>query len=55
MKTFSVTMLVNVDEPNNLLSATEDLHTEDIFDMFHNMIYDIDDVTIENVLVRQRK
>ena len=55
MKTFSVTMIVNVDEPNNFLSVTEDLHTEDIFDMFHNMIYDIDDVTIENVLVRQRK
>lgn len=54
MKIFSVTLVVEVDEPNNLLSATEDLHTEDIYDMLHNMIHDIDDVSISKVLVRHR-
>ena len=54
MKTFSVTLVVEVDEPNNLLSAAEDLHTEDIYDMIHNMIHDIDDVKATNVLVRRR-
>mgnify|MGYP003657157971 CR=1 len=54
MKTFSVTLVVEVDEPNNLLSAAEDTHTEDIYDMIHNMIHDIDDVKATNVLVRQR-
>ena len=54
MKTFSVTLVVEVDEPNNLLSAAEDLHTEDIYDMIYNMIHDIDDVKATNVLVRQR-
>jgi len=54
MNTFSVTLVVEVDEPNNLLSAAEELHTEDIYDMFHNMIHDIDDVKVSNVLVRHR-
>ena len=54
MKIFSVTLVVEVDEPNNLLSATEDLHTEDIYDMLHNMIHDVDDVSISKVLVRHR-
>jgi len=54
MKIFSVTLVVEVVEPNNLLSATEDLHTEDIYDMLHNMIHDVDDVSISKVLVRHR-
>jgi len=54
MKIFSVTLVVEVVEPNNLLSATEDLHTEDIYGMLHNMIHDIDDVSISKVLVRHR-
>ena len=54
MKTFSVTLVLEVDEPNNLLSAAEDSHAEDVYDLFHNMIHDIDDVKVSNVLVRQK-
>ena len=54
VKTFSVTLLLQIDEANNILGAYEDAHTEDISDLVRNTFYDIDDVTVQNILIKER-
>jgi|TARA_R110000744_G_C18982509_1_gene519500 hypothetical protein len=54
VKTFSVTLLLQIDEDNNILGAYEDAHTEDISDLVRNTFYDIDDVTVQNILIKER-
>lgn len=54
MKKFYVSFLVIVDDENNLLSAYESNHEEDIFDLITSVMYDVDDVEIENLLVKER-
>ena len=54
MKRFSVTFVINVDNNNNILSSYEDNHEQDIYDLITDIIYDVDDVEIENLNVRER-
>ena len=54
MKRFSVTFVANVDDNNNILSSYEDNHEQDIYDLITDVIYDVDDVDIENLNVRER-
>ena len=53
-KKFSVTFLLEVEEPCNVLSTVEDAHEEDVHDLIHNTFHDIDDVNIENLNIRER-
>ena len=54
MKKFSVTFVMKVDKNNNILSSYEDSHEQDIHDLITDVIYDVDDVEIENLYVRER-
>ena len=53
-KKFSVTFLLEVDEPCNVLSTVEDAHVEDVHDLIHNTFHDIDDVEIDKLNVKER-
>ena len=53
-KSFSVTAVVTVDNNNNILSSFEDSHEEDVRDLITDVFYDIDDIEISNVLVKER-
>ena len=55
MKRFSVTFVLNVDNNNNILSSYEDNHEQDIYDLITDIIYDVDDVEIENLNVKERQ
>ena len=55
MKKFSVTFVAKVHDSNNILSSYEDNHEQDIHDLVTDIIYDIDDVEIENLNVRERQ
>jgi hypothetical protein len=55
MKKFSVTFVAKVDDNNNILSSYEDNHEQDIHDLVTDIVYDIDDVEIENLNVRERQ
>ena len=51
---FSVTYVMEVDEDNNFLSAHEESHTEDVHDLVSNVMHDVDDVKIQNLIVKER-
>lgn len=53
-KKFSVMFLLSVDEDNNILSSYEGAHEEDIFDLVKQTFYDVDDVEVENLVVKER-
>lgn len=53
-KTFSVTAVVKVDNSNNVLSSYEDSHEEDVRDLITDVFYDVDDVEVSNILVKER-
>lgn len=54
MKKFSVTFVVEMDEENNILSSFDDSHEEDVYDLITNVMYDVDDVKIDNLVVKER-
>lgn len=54
-KTFSVMFILNVEEENNILSSSDEHHQEDVFDLITNVMYDVDDVTIRNLIVKERQ
>tara|TARA_R110000823_G_scaffold207873_1_gene338415 strand:- start:32 stop:199 length:168 start_codon:yes stop_codon:yes gene_type:complete len=54
MKKFSITFVAKVHESNNILSSFEESHEQDIYDLITDVIYDIDDIEIENLHVRER-
>lgn len=54
MKKFSVTFVLEVDESNNILSSYEHNHVADVVDLINDVMYDVDDVKIENLLVKER-
>ena len=54
MKTFSISFTIKVDEGDNILSVFDVTHEADIYDIIKNAIYDIDDVRIENLKVKER-
>lgn len=53
-KSFSVTAVVKVDSNNNVLSSFEDSHEEDVRDLITDVFYDVDDIEITNILVKER-
>ena len=54
MRKFSVTFLLKVDEEANILSTVEDAHVENIHDLLHNTFHDIDDIKVDNLVVKER-
>ena len=53
-RTFSITFSLKIDEDNNILGSHDDSHTEDVYDLIINTFYDIDDVTINNLMVKEK-
>jgi hypothetical protein len=53
-KRFSVTFVLEVDEDNNLLSSVEEAHIDDVYDLIKDLFYDVDDVEVENITVKER-
>ena len=51
---FSVTYVMEVDEDNNFLSAHEESHTEDVHDLVTNVMHDVDDIRIQNLIIKER-
>ena len=51
---FSVTYVMEVDEENNFLSAHEESHTEDVHDLVTNVMHDVDDIRIQNLIIKER-
>ena len=54
MKKFSITFVLEVDGDNNILSAFDNNHEEDVYDLISNVMYDVDDTKIENLTVKER-
>ena len=54
MKKFYVSFLVTVDDENNILSSYESNHEEDIYDLISNVMYDVDDIMVDNLNVKER-
>ena len=54
VKTFSVTFLLHIDAANNILGSYEDAHKDDVSDLVTDTFYDIDDVNVQNILVKER-
>lgn len=53
-KKFNVMFIIKVEEDNNILSSFDDAHEDDVFDLITDTMYDIDDVKIENLIVKER-
>ena len=54
-KRFTVTFVMEVEEKNNILSADENGHAEDVQDLVLSTLYDTDDISIENLFVKERQ
>lgn len=54
MKKFSITFVLEIDEDNNILSAFDNNHEEDVYDLISNVMYDVDDTKMENLIVKER-
>jgi hypothetical protein len=46
--------LLVVDEENNILSSYDDAHEEDVYDIVKQTFYDVDDISIENLVIKER-
>lgn len=46
--------VVEMDEDNNILSSFDDNHEEDVHDLITNVMYDVDDLKIDNLVVKER-
>lgn len=55
IRKFSVTYVMEVDEDNNFLSAHEESHKEDVHDLVNNVMHDVDDIKINNLVVKERQ
>ena len=53
-KTFGVTFSIVVDEDNTILGSYEDDHSKDVHDLLADTFYDIDDVKINNLVVKEK-
>lgn len=53
-KTFGVTFTIVVHESNNILSSHEEAHAEDVLDLVEDIFYDVDDVKIKNLTVKEQ-
>ena len=53
-KKFSVTFVLKVQEDNNIFSSVEEAHEDDVYDLVRNTFYDIDDIELDNLHVKER-
>ena len=53
-KRFSVTFVLAVDKEANFLSSVPDAHDEDVYDLIKDVFFDVDDVKVENLNVKER-
>ena len=53
-KTFGVTFTIVVHENNNILSSHDEAHAEDVLDLVEDIFYDVDDVKIKNLTVKEQ-
>ena len=53
-KKFSVTFVLKVQEDNNIFSSVEEAHEDDVYDLVRNTFYDIDDIELDNLNVKER-
>lgn len=53
VKKFSITFVLEVDEENSILSTLDWAHTEDVRDLIANVFYDVDDVKVKSINVRE--
>jgi len=53
-KRFSVTFVLAVDKEANFLSSVPDAHDDDVYDLIKDVFFDIDDVKVENLNVKER-
>jgi hypothetical protein len=51
---FTIRIELKVDEDGNILSTTPQQHEEDIKELFQDLLYDVDDVTVETISVRKK-
>ena len=54
-KHFDVTLQVTVNKDNNILSSHEESHSDDVKDLVLDTFYDVDDVEVNNVIVKERE
>ena len=52
-KSFNVSFIMLIDKHNNILSSSEDTHVEDVADLIQDVMYDIDDIKIRLLVVRE--
>ena len=50
----SVTFVLDVEEDGNILSNVENKQVDDMCDLVRNTFHDIDDVTLDNLNIRER-
>ena len=55
IRKFSVTYVMEVEEENNFLSSHQEGHKEDVYDLVSNVMHDVDDVKIQNLVVKERQ
>jgi hypothetical protein len=53
-KKFAVHFLLLIEENNNLLSSLEEAHEEDVKDLLQEIMYDVDDLEIQDVKVKEK-
>ena len=53
-KTFSATTILKVDSDNNVLGSYEEGHEDDVRDLVVDTFYDVDDVEIDNLVVKEK-
>lgn len=50
---FNVRMTLAVDEEANFLSADRRAHVDDVSDLFKDIFYDVDDVKVDSITVKE--
>ncbi len=52
-KSFNVSFIMLIDKHNNILSSSEDTHVEDVADLIQDVMYDVDDIKIRSLVVKE--
>lgn len=51
---YSITFVLSVDREANFLSSLPDAHEDDVYDLIKDVFFDVDDVKVENLNVKER-
>jgi hypothetical protein len=54
VKKFYVSFYITLEEDNTILSLCSDTHEDDVQEVIRHIIYDIDDVKIHNLTVKEK-